>query len=412
MLRTLFGFACVLGTLACLGTVGAQPPGGVRNPLLDPLGTPPSQPTQAPSAGPASTSVEKLFNLNPQQNPPPGIDMGVSSESQAKTLLARLKPLDTSILKPVEITPQAGKYCISVASYTGNDSPRMAYDFVRELREHYKLPGYAFTYGTEDKQKEYEKAKSLLEKQIRFLAENNLTAFNQKIYVRTMRLEESCAVLIGGYASDEAARRDLDRIRNLPTPNPDKVKLDRVHYGKDEDDKEPGTFRKVEETLVNPFKKAFVVRNPTVKQDHVAKKDEWDLDLLKKLNAYEPLSLLKNQKPYTLAIKQFQTPHQIVGREDTKNSGFLEAIGLGGRNAPKADMAAENAHNMAEALRKLKVDAYVLHTKFSSIVTVGGYDSVNDPAMKAMAEKIETNLRPRLELLSLFPRPLPLAVPR
>ena len=60
----------------------------------------------------------------------------------------------------------------------------------------------------------------------------------------------------------------------------------------------------------------------------------------------------------------------------------------GGKSGQRVDAAATSAHNLAELLRKAKLDAYVLHTKYTSIVCVGGYDTVDDPALRNMCPMV------------------------
>jgi hypothetical protein len=71
--------------------------------------------------------------------------------------------------------------------------------------------------------------------------------------------------------------------------------------------------------------------------------------------------------------------------------------------------AAMQAHETARVLRKLEFDAYVLHTRTSSIVTVGGFDSREDPNI-ARIQKAITTLK--ISALDLYTSPLPMEVPK
>src|SRR5262249_21306690 len=133
-----------------------------------------------------------------------------------------------------------------------------------------------------------------------------------------------------------------------------------------------------ERAAVNPFLRAFAVRNPTLKKGDSAR-DVQDLAMLQRLNADEGYSLLNCRKPFTLAVKQFQLPTVVESRGTPP--GFWQKLGLGGSSA-KQDPAKESARNLAEGLRKRGWDSYVLHTRFTSIVTVGAYDGVNDPRLQ------------------------------
>ena len=72
-----------------------------------------------------------------------------------------------------------------------------------------------------------------------------------------------------------------------------------------------------------------------------------------------------------------------------------------------SDAAAHSAHNLAEVLRKMNIDAYVLHTRFASIVTVGAFDRADEPALQSMQHFIETRVAPSMGQVGLIPRPMP-----
>jgi hypothetical protein len=82
-----------------------------------------------------------------------------------------------------------------------------------------------------------------------------------------------------------------------------------------------------------------------------------------------------------------------------------------GKKKEREDYAATNANTLADNLRKhMKLDAYVLHTRYASIVTIGGYDSVEDPNLRSMKNVLQTRLR--IPTVELFPEPYPMKVPR
>jgi hypothetical protein len=303
------------------------------------------------------------------------------------------------------VTPAQGPWMICVTYYTGPDAPAMAVQLVQELRNNYKLPAYIFNYGAEERRKEMERVAQLVQKQREGLKQMNLAPdATTKIRVRHMRIEEQCGVLVGGYKEIEAAKRAVDAIRKLPTPDANHVKLHEMFI--------VGPKGNGEKVAVNPFTHSFVARNPTVPAERPATQDTMDVAALAKLNACEPLSLLQCSKRYTLAITQLQTP--TIVQPQAASGSFLESLGFGSKGGSQEDAAAKSAHNFAEALRKVNQEAYVLHTKYSSIVTVGGYDSAEDPRLKHDQERLNTFLN-SLHLqqwVRLFPQPMPMAVPR
>ena len=86
------------------------------------------------------------------------------------------------------------------------------------------------------------------------------------------------------------------------------------------------------------------------------------------------------------------------------------------------DACALNAHQTAEILRSTKpsFEAYVMHKPSYSIVTVGQYDSENDPSLLA-AQRALAGLQLKgaqndqfngQTIDTLSPRPLPMKIPR
>ena len=118
------------------------------------------------------------------------------------------------------------------------------------------------------------------------------------------------------------------------------------------------------------------------------------MNLLRKLNAVEPFSLLACKKPFTLAVKDFPTPTIV----QAKGSGgaFLDSLGIGKASGQREDAAAKSAHLLAEWLRQGRIDAYVLHTKYTSIVCVGNFDTPDDPNLRTMKSLLETRVMPQI----------------
>src|SRR5262249_18301317 len=139
---------------------------------------------------------------------------------------------------------------------------------------------------------------------------------------------------------------------------------------------------------VNPFKNAFVARNPLVPQQKTA--DPNMNRLIKKLNADDDLSVLKCKKPYSLAVAAFQGASYF--QSQGQSSSCLEKLfGRGGGESLAA--SGQNAHNFAEALRKMGFDAYVLHLQGGSLVTIGGFDRKDDPGMQQIQQALTRSIQ-------------------
>jgi hypothetical protein len=307
--------------------------------------------------------------------------------------------------RDVLVTPDQGKWLICVISYTGPEAPGLARQMVDELRgPNFGLPAFVFNYGAEAKRKEQERAKGIILKQKEMLRELHMDS-PTKVYARTMHIEEECAVLVGGYRDMEAARRALDELRKKAPPAPNRVKLaTRVFVNPDETEGEIHA--------VNPFQTAFVVRNPSLAPEPDQGKGKLDVAALRRLNAGEAFSLLNCPKPLTLVVANYSLPGPL--QQPQKPNSFWNKFGVGNKAKEGGDPAALPAHSLAEGLRKCHWEAYVLHTKYGSIVTVGGYDSLQDPRLIQARERLSRlsySLREH-KMLALFSQPMPMEVPR
>jgi len=390
--------------LVALSVGRAQDPGGgvLKNPFAEPA-TPGSSPTRQ-----APTSALQLFGnpTVPSANPLPD---GNPLHASYQAVLDRLKPNpNLAMNRDIEIKPEVGPWVIQVIYYQGPEGPQMAREMVAYLRKEYKLHAYVFNFGIEEKQKEYERVQRAYQKAVEKMRELQETFKDdvcfQRVKVPHILVQEQVAVVVGGYRDESSARRALDDMRKLKPPDEKKVKL-QVRYGGERDDKDLKNFKldNGEAMFANPFRTAWVAANPASKRERQADNFAGDLDLLRRLNRGEPFSLLQAKKPFTLVIKNFAVTTLIHGRDEKPN--VLETA-----KSSREDFAAQNAHSLAEVLRKGKIDAYVLHTNYSSFVTVGQYERLDDPALISMQNFLAERLKldPRIGLL---PRPVPMEVP-
>src|SRR5262249_45072099 len=206
-----------------------------------------------------------------------------------------------------------------------------------------------------------------------------------------------CAVLIGGFKDDKEARAALEKIKKLPLPEL-KLASDRPAYDRMkvvEPAKDGKGKSEVREEIVNPLSRAFVTRNPTMPQQAAGYKPDafW-----KELNAEEDYSVLKCKARWTLAVAQFDTTRIVQSKAKPSEGGFLEKLGMGGKKPGESlNAMALQAHSIAETLNKqLKIEAYVLHTRTASILTIGGFDSPEDPRYQRAQETFAT-LRSHLD---------------
>jgi hypothetical protein len=300
------------------------------------------------------------------------------------------------------ISPEVGAWTICAASYSGEMSSKFAHDLVLELRSQYQLAAYVFNRGADLRRQQDEELQRKRQQQQEYLAQRGLRP-DIPLRLPRVRIEDQYAVLVGGFKDIDAAHRELTRIKKLQPPKTvprDVMTCDAILP--------PGDDKKVEgqRAFVNPFVTSFVVPNPSLpvpRQTANQPDPFW-----KKLNANETFSLLKCNQPWTLAVKEFPATAYI--QPQSAPSGFLDKL-MGHSTGEQLNANALNAHNLAEALRKVGFDAYVLHTRSNSIVTIGGFSGLDDPKMQQVQRAFAGNLQfgPNLDM---FPKPMPMEVPR
>lgn len=307
--------------------------------------------------------------------------------------------------KDYPIVPEAGTWMICAASFTGTEAPGLARQLVYQLRSQYNLAAYVFDRADEERARQ----KAELDR-IRAMYPPDTPIRN-----RTIRVEEQCAVLVGSFSDFDAAASYLPNIKKLPMP---KLLLSNgepsIEY----------TFQasNVEEIqsskkAINPFSKAMVIRNPTVPREPkpAVKFDPF----WKKLNANEEYSLLRCNKPWTLTVKEYPGASMVQSKiVAPKNDSFWGKLWSSGSGGEMLNASALQAQEHARVLRRLHFQAYVLHTRTSSIVTVGAFDSMDDPQMQSTRQQLATlqqrlmAANPKGDPLQMMPNPLPMEVPR
>jgi hypothetical protein len=300
---------------------------------------------------------------------------------------------DPNKLYPVG--PEAGPWMVCATYYTGPDAPELARQLVLWVRAKQNLPAYQFNRGAEERakqQQEIEEAKRL----------------NPNARVRHYQpVPEELAVLIGGYADPEAANRALKEIKKLPMPEldlgPGKTTTDVIIDGRPaERGGVQGT--EVRYIAVNPFQTSFVCRNPATQQQQQAS-DPCKDPLLKDLNNGRPYNLMTCPKPYTLAV--LELPGECSVGAQSGDSSFLHGL-TGGKGGSVLDAKAKQAEELARVLREMKFDAYVLHTRHSSVIAVGGYDRLDDPQLLQNQKQLRSL---QLGMFHFFDQPVPIPVP-
>ncbi len=449
----------------------APPPGPAAPGSPGPSGTPGS-PGASGTPGPvlpASASGVKPVEPVPSPGayvPPVGVaGLPASSSSSASPPTASLpssSPTSSSASSPPEVEipsalgpnhpwalkPEHGAYFICVKSYSRPSKPdpndpgpsarELAEALAGEIRELYRVQAFLFEYISEERKAEAAAVAAARERARLFAAQlekykqqaqlNGMTFLEDdrlKVYYKTVNYRDQIAVLVGGFATAEDARKALDKVRTWPPPK-NKLLMDGAAIVRPGKDGKPV----LEEGHMNPYLTAHVVPNPLLARSARPGSGpvETGLDpFIVKLNEGRPYNLLQATKGWTLAVKSFSAPVEIVGRNDS--SGLMRRP-TGSRGADVLQAGAQQAEALAAALRELKgkageplgLEAFVLHTRGASIVTVGQFDGPNDPALIQTRQLLSTirfnvtedrsGLRPVANAPSLFGTMMPMPIPR
>ncbi len=183
------------------------------------------------------------------------------------------------------------------------------------------------------------------------------------------------SVMAGNFSSnsDKSAKSVLDYIKNKF--NPEFLA----------DAKNGGILPKTP-GRPSPFSRAFLTINPLWEGEvRDVEEDKFIADL----NGGYKYSLLQNKGKYTVVIATFQGGSlvQVGNNSSTKAAGFFE------RNFGNSlNDCGESAMQLTDRLRTAKkfgydtdYEAWVYHDKYKSIVTIGSFDSKDDPRIRAIA---------------------------
>ena len=321
--------------------------------------------------------------------------------------------------KPVykyELKPEHGEHLVIVREFIGDGvgdrKPReLAEGLAEWIRSECRLYAYVHERGW-PMRRERDKEKEAVVKAIRDYygprgaTEEQIAAIIKR-EVKLARVPDQYAVLV---APGKGALKTLDEaiefakyVHKLPCPPADFC--DAVAVGSSAD----LAHRRGE--LQNPFPRALPGRNPTLpKKEAPAGRSKAD-EFLMSLNAGQPYSLIhKTSKPFTLVVQAYGSK---LGRV-IKPGEVMQAGGQS--DGELLERAAQQATSLAEALRRLKYDAYVLHTRYESFVCVGEYDTKDDDrlvaAQKTLAGWQFKDQKTGQVIETLMEKPLPAMIPR
>ena len=278
--------------------------------------------------------------------------------------------IDATENRTYRITKQHGPWMIMVASFSerhqdvrvdGLSPTEAANQMVYALRKR-GIPAYTFQMSETD--------------------HGNLgkDALGRTMRTKTAVQNNSISVIAGNYPTvdDSTAQKTRDFIKRLSLKD---LNLESWANG-------GGLVFRQTPGQPGPFSGAFLTINPLFNQDEVARTKRDPLIL--RLNGNSEYSILRNKGKYTLAVATFKgrSDTGIGEREYRKKFDLFEPNGT-------LDDAAERAWKVAKMLREgifsgsqqgQTFEAYVYHDRFQSLVTIGSFDSQQDPRLAQLAQ--------------------------
>ncbi len=286
---------------------------------------------------------------------------------------ASFKKIDADPNKNYPVAESNGPWMIMVTTFHGDTAERQAQQLVYELRKQFKLNAYSQRHDFDYTQKGFE-GQGL-----------NPDGTPKKMkYANPQRFEE-VAVLVGDFhaVDDPEGQKVLAMLKRAQpdclkshdnTPPPSNPLADLRSW----------TQRTLGGSKENgPLAGAFMTTNPLLPREYFAPKGPSKLVL--DMNSGVRHSLLNCKGHYSVQVATFtghvtidqHEIHQIERGSDPSANG---GMGL--------EEAALKAHALTEFLRDAGVEAYEFHDRYSSIVTIGSFDSVGSPRQDG---KIEIN---------------------
>src|SRR5262245_51477124 len=151
---------------------GPGPEGAVLKNTFDPSAAPTGAGT-VPGTGALPPSVQSLFpqGANARASsplPPIGQSQAVSDTPGVPMHGTGLWTMPPYQEKPdpnrdIAITPTQGPWVVYIDSYTGPEAPTLARQMAMELRSTYRLNAYVYNHGAEERRKEYERVRAIVQ---------------------------------------------------------------------------------------------------------------------------------------------------------------------------------------------------------------------------------------------------------
>ena len=265
--------------------------------------------------------------------------------------------LPTEPIEPYLLTKDAGPFMVSAHVFLGPDATRYALALVLELRRDYQLPAWIY----------YQKNQPL-HSNIRNVPPTAPESIRQPDLAmpERVRIYDEAAVLVGNCKTLDESEALLHRVKKIhpkcldgmPTLMPWRKGI--------------GLSRAMRTT--NPYVPTQVLypRKPDT--------------IVKQMNS-GPMSIFNCPGRYTLQVAEFTGRSTLASKDRT----FVNLTSL--KSSPlmtAADDAQKLADNLARdpAVMRTGFRPYVYHDRYSSKVTIGAFNTPNDPAAAALRQKL------------------------
>ena len=320
----------------------------------------PTPPPAARPAAPAAKAAGSATNPEPAKTDAQVFKSGSVLPEPAK--FEDLGPaqivLPTEPIEPYLLTKEAGPFMVLAHSFRGPDATRYALALVLELRRDFGLPAWI-----------YQEKVQPLHSNLRNVppTANDYVRQPQLTEPERTRIYDEALVLVGNCKTTDESEDLLRKVKHLHPKCID------------------GMPQMLPWRKGKGLSRALRVTNPYVPAQYLfpRKADP----LITQMNA-GPQSLFNCPGRYTVQVGEFSGRSTIAGRE----TRMVDDKGL--KSSPLMS-AAEDAQKMADALAadpevtRTGYRPYVYHDRSSSKVTVGSFDSPNDPAAVALRQALD-----------------------
>jgi hypothetical protein len=321
-------------------------------------------------------------------------------------------PLALGPNHPLAVKPEDGAYFICVRSYSRPHNPdpnekgytvkELGEALAADIQETHRTRVFLYELVSDEKKAQAAAQTAARQRAAEFraaldqykqkaeLAGADFVDFDEKVKYQTFHYRDQVAVLIGGFRTEDEAVKALQVVKKWPAPKDTRL-LDGAAIAA----RGPDGKTTINKSFLNPYPQAMVVQNPSIAKELSTKPTPLD-PFIVKLNEGRPYSLLTTTKRWTLAVKSFTAPVHYSSKDE--ESPAMKLFGRS-KDADVLRAGAEQAEALVKALREMKdkagnpmnIPAFVMHTRAASLVTVGEYDSPNDPDLLEK-QRLLTNL--------------------